>query len=84
MVKEYLRKAVASHHRDGDARGAIFLLACRASTGLTPANVDLGRELRLPCDLVCETHLDMKGLTIDQAADLVDHLNYIQIMLANT
>jgi hypothetical protein len=42
--------------RDWDERLPIFLLAYRASThdttGMAPANMVLGRELRLPCDLL--------------------------------
>jgi hypothetical protein len=45
-VDERLRKVVASHQRDWDARLPIFLLAYRASThgsnGLTPANLVFG------------------------------------------
>jgi hypothetical protein len=55
-VKEYLRKAVSTHQRDWDEMLPIFLLAYWASThettGMTPANMVLGRELRLPCDLL--------------------------------
>jgi hypothetical protein len=55
-VEEHLRKVVASHHRDWDARLPVFLLAYRASTHdttrLTPANLVFGRELRLPGDLL--------------------------------
>jgi hypothetical protein len=55
-VSEDLRKVVASHERDWDARLPIFLLAYKASThdttGLTPASLVFGRELRLPYDLL--------------------------------
>jgi hypothetical protein len=55
-VKKHLRKVVPSHQRDMDARLPIFLLAYRASThdstGLTPASLVFGRELRLPYDLL--------------------------------
>ncbi|PNF38222.1 hypothetical protein B7P43_G12385 [Cryptotermes secundus] len=78
MVEEYLRKAVGSYHRDWDARPPIVLIVCRASTGLTPANVELGREFRLPCYLMFETPLDSKRPTINQAPDLVDHVHDIQ------
>jgi transposase InsO family protein len=55
-IEEHLRKVVASHQRDWDERVPLFLLAYRASThdttGLTPAKLIFGRELRLPCDLL--------------------------------
>jgi transposase InsO family protein len=55
-TKDYLRKVVASHQNDRDERLHLFLLAFRASThdttGLTPAKLVFGRELRLPCDLL--------------------------------
>jgi transposase InsO family protein len=58
-VEEHLRKVVALHQRDCDARLPIFLLAYRASThdttGLTPANLVFQRELRLPCNLLSIT-----------------------------
>jgi hypothetical protein len=48
-AEEHLRKVVASHQRDRDARLPLFLLAYRASThdttGLTPASLEFGREL---------------------------------------
>jgi hypothetical protein len=80
-VAEHLRKVVASHQRDWDARLPIFLLAYRASThdttGLTPANLVFGRELRLPSDLLFGTPPDRELPTIDHAADLVDRLHDI-------
>jgi hypothetical protein len=79
-VEEHLRKVVASHQRDWDARLPIFLLAYRASThdttGLTPANLVFWRELRLPGDLLFGAP-DKELPTMDHAADLVDRLHYI-------
>ncbi|KAJ4437535.1 hypothetical protein ANN_17680 [Periplaneta americana] len=58
-VEEHLRKVVSNHQRDWDARVPLFLFAYRASvhdtTGMTPANMVFGRELRLPCDLLFGT-----------------------------
>jgi hypothetical protein len=55
-VEEHLRKVIASHQRDWDERLPFFFLAYRASThdktGLTPASLVFGRELRLPYDLL--------------------------------
>jgi hypothetical protein len=55
-IEEHLRKVVSTHQKDWDERLPIFLLAYRASThdttGMTPANMVFGRELRLPCDLL--------------------------------
>jgi hypothetical protein len=55
-VEEHLRKVVASHQKDWDSGLPNFVLAYRASTkditGLTPANLVFGRELRLPCNLL--------------------------------
>ena len=43
----------------------LFLLAYRASThettGVTPANLVFGRELRLPCDLIFEAPQTRSG-----------------------
>jgi hypothetical protein len=54
--EKHLRKVIASHQRDWDARLSIFLLAYRASThdttGLTPVSLVFGREFCLPCDLL--------------------------------
>jgi hypothetical protein len=48
-VEEHLRRVVASHQRDWDARLPNFLLAYRASTddiaGLKSASLVFGREL---------------------------------------
>ncbi|PNF27179.1 hypothetical protein B7P43_G07850 [Cryptotermes secundus] len=55
-IEEHLRKFVASHQRDRDERLPLFLLAYRTSihdtTGLNPASLVFGRELRLPCGLL--------------------------------
>jgi hypothetical protein len=81
-VGELLRKVVASHQRNGDERLLLFLLAYRASThdttGLTPAGLVFGRELRLPCDLLFGAPPDKERPTTDLAADLVDHLHDIR------
>jgi hypothetical protein len=81
-IDEHLRKVVASHQRDWDARLHIFLLAYRASThdttGLTPANLVFGREPGLPGDLLFGAPPDKKRPTIDHAANLVDLLHNIQ------
>jgi hypothetical protein len=78
-VEEHLHKVVASHQRDWDERLPFFLLAYRASThdttGLTPASLVFGRELRLPCDLLFGAPPDKERHTTDHAADLVDHLH---------
>jgi hypothetical protein len=80
-IEEHLRKVVASHQKDWDARLPIFLLAYRASThdttGLTPANLMFGRELRLPGDLLLGAPPDKELPTMDHAADLVDRLRNI-------
>jgi hypothetical protein len=56
MVEEHLLKVVVSHQRNWDARLPILFLAYRESThdttGLTPATLVFGRELRLPYDLL--------------------------------
>jgi hypothetical protein len=55
-VEEHIRKVVSSDQRDWDERLPLFFLAYRASThdttGLTPARLVFGRELRLPCYLI--------------------------------
>ena len=80
-IEEHLRKVVSSHQRDWDERLPLFLLAYRASThdttGLTPAGLVFGRELRLPCDLLFGVPPDKEQPTTDYAADLVDHLHDI-------
>jgi len=51
-----LRKVVSTHQRDWDERLPIFLLDYQASnhdtTGVTPANMVFGSEIRLHCDLI--------------------------------
>jgi hypothetical protein len=78
-VEEHLRKVVSSHQRDWDERLPIFLLACRASThditGMTPANIVFGRELRLPCDLLIAASAGKEQSTTDYVADLVERLH---------
>jgi hypothetical protein len=80
-VEEHLRKVVASHQRDWDKRLPPFLLAYRASThdttGLTPARLVFGRELRLSCDLLFGAPPDKERPTTDHVAELVDHLHDI-------
>jgi hypothetical protein len=80
-IEEHLRKVVTSHQRDWDERLHLFLLAYRASThdttGLTPASLVFGRELRLPCDLLFGVPPDKKRPTAYFAAELVDHLHDI-------
>ncbi|KAJ8940405.1 hypothetical protein NQ318_009334 [Aromia moschata] len=54
-INRYLSKVVSDHQGDWDQFLHLFLLAYRASihetTGQTPVNIVMGRELRLPCDL---------------------------------
>ncbi|PNF24989.1 hypothetical protein B7P43_G08361 [Cryptotermes secundus] len=80
-IEEHLRKVVSSHQRDWDERLPLFLLAYRASThnttGLTPAGLVFGRELRLPCDLLFGAPPDKEQPNTDYAADLVDNLHDI-------
>jgi hypothetical protein len=79
-VEEHLKKVVASHQRDGDARVPIFLLAYWASTdimSLIPASLVFGRELSLPCGLLFGASFKQQRPTIDHEANLVDHLHEI-------
>jgi hypothetical protein len=80
-VEEHLRKIITLHQRDWDEKLPLFLLAYRPSThdttGLTPAHLVFGWELRLPCDLLFGAPPDKERLTTDHAADLVDHLHNI-------
>jgi hypothetical protein len=80
-VEGQLRKAIASNQRDWDAILPIFLLAYRTSThgttGLTPASLVFGRELRLPLDLLFGAPPDKERPTIVRVANLVDHLHGI-------
>jgi hypothetical protein len=75
-IKEHLLKVVASNQRDWDEKLPLFLLAYRASThdttGLTPASLVFGRELRLPCDLLFGVPPVKERPTTDYAAELVD------------
>ena len=75
-IEEYLRKVISIHQWDWDERLSIFLLAYRASThettGVTPASMVFGRELRLPCDLMLGTPPDKEQSTTDYTADLVE------------
>ena len=77
-IEEHLRKVVSSNQRDWDERLPLFLLAYRASThettGVTPANLVFGRELRLPCDLMFEAPPDKEQSVTDYAADLAERL----------
>jgi hypothetical protein len=78
-IEEHLRKVVSTHQRDWDERLPIFLLAYRASThdttGITPANMVFGRELRLPCDLLFGAPPDKEQSTTDYVADLAERLH---------
>jgi hypothetical protein len=78
-IEEHLRKVVSTHQRDWDERLPIFLLAYRAlthdTTGMTPANMVFGRELRLPCDLMFGAPPDKEQSTTDYVADLVERLH---------
>jgi hypothetical protein len=80
-IEEHLRKVDASHQRDRDEGLPLFLLANWASphdtTGLSPASLVLGRELRLTCDLLFGVPLDKERPTTDNEADLVGHLHDI-------
>jgi hypothetical protein len=81
-IEEHLRKVVTSNQRDWDEKLPLFLLAYRASThdstGLTPASLVFGRELRLLCDLLFGVPSDKEPPTTDFAAELVDQLYDIQ------
>jgi hypothetical protein len=78
-IDEHLRKVVSTQQRDGDERLPIFLLAYRTSThdttGVTPANMVFGRELRLSFDLMFGAPPDKERSTTDYAADLVERLH---------
>jgi hypothetical protein len=73
-AKDKLRRVLASHQRDWDVRSPVVLLAYRASTH---TNTDLGRELRLPCDLLFGAPPEKKWPTVDHAVNLLDHLHEI-------
>jgi hypothetical protein len=76
-VEEHLRKVVGSHQRDRDERLPLYLLAYRASThdttGLTPALLVFGRDLRLPSTCYSERP------TTDHAAGYLNHLHDIHV-----
>jgi hypothetical protein len=92
-VNKHMRKVVALHQGDWGSRLPIFLLAHRVpthdSTGLTPSNLVLGRELRLSCDPLFGIFQDREQPTINSMADLVDRLHnihkyaYQHLMLAS-
>jgi hypothetical protein len=71
-VEERLRKVIASHQRDWDARLRVFLIAYRTSThdttGLTSASLVFGRDFRLPCDLLFGAPPDEGRPTIEHVA----------------
>jgi hypothetical protein len=77
-IEEHLRKVVTSNQRDWDEKLPLFLLAYRATThdttGLTPASLVFGRELRLPRDLPFGVLPDRERPTTDFAAELVNQL----------
>jgi hypothetical protein len=54
------------------------------TTGLTPASLVFGRELRLPCDLLFGMRPDKDKPTTDYAAGLVDHLHDIHTVCPPT
>jgi hypothetical protein len=78
-IEEHLRKVVSTHQRDWDERLSIFLLAYHSSThdttGMTPANMVFGRELRLLCDLLFGAPPDKEQSTTVYVADLVERLH---------
>ena len=78
-LEEHLKKVVANHQRDWDVRVPLFLLAYRSSihdtTGLTPANLVFGRELRLPCDLMFGSPPGAEQPAVDYVEGLVDRLH---------
>jgi len=80
-IEEHLRKVVSTHQRDWDERPTIFLLAYRAptheTTGVMPANMLFGRELRLPCYLMFGAPPDKEQSTTDCTAALVERLHDI-------
>jgi hypothetical protein len=76
-VEVHVWKMVSTHERDWDERLPILVLPYRASThnttGMTPANMVFGRELRLPYDLFGA--LPNKVSTTDYAANLAERLH---------
>ena len=85
MMERYVKtvlehmKVVSNHQRDWEERLPLFLMAYRASThettGVTPANMVFGRELRLPCVLMFGASPDKEQSVTDYAADLVERLH---------
>lgn len=71
-LEQHLSKVVDKHQRDWDEHLSIFLMAYRSAvhntTGLTPARVLFGREIRLPCDLVFGSPRE-EGQEINDYAD---------------
>lgn len=55
-IEDHLSKVVEGHQQDWDQYLPLFLMAYRSAvhdtTGMTPAMVLFGRELRLPCDIL--------------------------------
>ena len=80
-IEEHLRKVVSTHQRDWDERLSVFLLAYRASThettGVTPASMVFGRELRLPRNLMFGAPPDKEQSRTDYTPDLVERLHDI-------
>jgi hypothetical protein len=85
MVERYMKtiaekftKGVSSYQRDWDERIPLFLLAYQASThettGVTPAKMVFGRELRLPCDLMFRAPPDKGQSEMNYAADVDERL----------
>jgi hypothetical protein len=78
MFLEYLRK-VAALLRDWDAWLPIFLpsygTTTHDTTGFTPAKLEFGRELRLPCDLLFAVRLGNECPTVDYREALGDPLH---------
>ena len=66
-INRHLAKVVSDHQRDWDKYLHLFMLAYRSavqeSTGQSPASIVMGRELRLPCDLMfgCPPAEDVAG-----------------------
>jgi hypothetical protein len=84
----HIGKVVASHQGDWDEGLPLFLLTYRASThdttGLTPARLVFGRELRLPFDLLFGATPNKEGPTTDYAAELFHHLTTSTTIPADT
>jgi hypothetical protein len=75
-VEEHLWQVVTLHQRDWDTQLPIFLLAyTHDTTGLAPASLVFGRELRLPCDPLFRAPPDKERPTIGHVENLVGHLH---------